>query len=61
MKNGLIVVSKNMTNRSESIVEIFDNGTGMSEANIRENYIKIGFNKRVLLKSGIFGTLIGRK
>ncbi len=51
MKNGLIVVSKNMTNRSESIVEIFDNGTGMSEANIRENYIKIGFNKRVLLKS----------
>ncbi len=46
-------------NKSSAKVEILDNGTGMDPEHIKQNYVKIGYNKREHEKNS--DTAMGRK
>lgn len=55
-----VYISINIIDKHNATVEIFDNGRGMSEQDIRERYIKIGYNKRKFQNSNK-NTMLGRK
>lgn len=47
-KASKVYVAINIIQKDKAIVEILDNGVGMSTKEIHESYIKIGYNKRNL-------------
>lgn len=55
-----VYISINIIDKNNATVEIFDNGNGMSPEDIKEHYIKIGYNKRTKQTSEK-NTLLGRK
>lgn len=50
----------NMSDKTNSEIEILDNGTGMSQNDIKEKYVVIGNNKRISDKENA-NSLMGRK
>lgn len=59
-KANNVFVLIDMRNKERAIVEIFDDGMGMSYEDLREKYTLIGRNKR-LEKDNIAGKTLGRK
>lgn len=57
---GEVYVYVNMTNKEHSVVEIFDNGNGMSYSDLAEKYVLIGRNKRESNENNQ-GKTLGRK
>jgi len=55
-----VYVSINIIDKHSATVEIFDNGNGMSSDDIKDHYIKIGYNKRTKQGSEK-NTMLGRK
>lgn len=55
-----VYVYVNMTNKEHSVVEIFDNGNGMSYSDLADKYVLIGRNKR-LSDENNQGKTLGRK
>lgn len=55
-----VYVSINIIDKHNATVEIFDNGNGMSSEDIKDRYIKIGYNKRTKQGSEK-NTMLGRK
>lgn len=55
-----VYVYVDMCDKKNSVVEIFDKGTGMSESDLREKYALIGRNKRVG-SDNVEGKTLGRK
>ncbi len=53
-----IYIAINVMDKHHATVEILDDGTGMSHNDIKDNYIKIGHNKR---KGNSQNNLLGRK
>lgn len=53
-----IYIAINVTDKHHAIVEILDDGIGMSPADIKDSYIKIGHNKR---KGDTQNKFLGRK
>lgn len=55
-----VYVAINVINKHNATVEILDNGAGMTYADIKEHYIKIGYNKR---KNTVmeYNKMLGRK
>lgn len=54
-----IYVAIDARDRNNATVEILDNGTGMSTEDLEQNYVKIGFNKRI--NSSNPSKMMGRK
>jgi len=55
-----VYVSIDMTEKKRATVEIFDDGKGMSSGEIKDHYVKIGYNKR-LDEASRTGNILGRK
>ncbi|HEM3557654.1 TPA: ATP-binding protein, partial [Streptococcus suis] len=42
-----VYIAIDMRQKGNSVIEVYDNGEGMSYDNLKENYIKIGRNRRL--------------
>lgn len=55
-----IYISINVIDKRNAVVEILDNGCGMSVSDLKDSYIKIGYNKRESANNG-HERMLGRK
>lgn len=54
-----VYIAIDMRKKGNSVIEVYDNGEGMSYDNLKENYIKIGRNRRLNQKNS--ESVMGRK
>ena len=54
-----VYIAIDMRKKDNSVIEVYDNGEGMSYDNLKENYIKIGRNRRLNQKNS--ERVMGRK
>ncbi|WP_283308567.1 ATP-binding protein [Streptococcus dysgalactiae] len=54
-----VYIAIDMRQKGNSVIEVYDNGEGMSYDNLKENYIKIGRNRRLNQKNS--ESVMGRK